>query len=47
MNDMTYGHKRIENTDFVVTSGISDWAFWFKTGTKSEYVIIELCGSKE
>ena len=47
MNDMIYGHKRIENTDFVVTSGISDWAFWFKTGTKSEYVIIELCGGED
>lgn len=46
MNDMTYGHKRIDNTDFIVTSGISDWAFWFKTGTKSEYVIIELRGSE-
>ena len=39
-NDWTYGYKRIKDTDFIVTSGISDWAINFKTGTKSEYVVI-------
>lgn len=41
-NDRIYGHERREKTDFIVTSGISDWAIKFKTGTKSEYVVIHL-----
>ena len=40
---MVYDEKR-ENTNFVVTSGISDWAIKFKTGCKSEYVIINIQG---
>lgn len=42
INDKTYGYERREQTDFIVTSGISDWAIRFKTGTQSEYVIIDL-----
>ena len=42
INDATYGHERRKNTDFIVTSGISDWEILFKTGTKSEYVIINI-----
>ena len=41
-NDMLYGMKKIDNTAFVVNSGISDWAIKFKTGTKSEYVVIDV-----
>lgn len=41
-NDAIYGHEKRKNTDFIITSGISDWAIKFKTGTKSEYVIIDL-----
>ena len=41
-NDAIYGHERRGQTDFIITSGISDWAIKFKTGTKSEYVIINL-----
>jgi uncharacterized protein len=41
-NDQTYGYKQIGNTNFVVTSGISDWAIKFKTGTRSEIVTIHL-----
>ena len=41
-NDFIYGHEKRQNTDFIVTSGISDWAIKFKTGTKSEYVVINL-----
>lgn len=41
-NDMAYGTERIDSTDFVVTSGISGWAIPFKTGCKSEYVIIDV-----
>jgi hypothetical protein len=41
-NDMIYGYERRKDTDFIVTSGISDWAIKFKTGTKSEFVIIDI-----
>lgn len=41
-NDLVYGHEKRQNTDFIVTSGLSDWAIKFKTGTKSEYVVINL-----
>lgn len=41
-NDNTYGYERHNNTDFIVTSGISDWAVIFKSGTKSEYVIVDV-----
>ena len=42
INDRNYGHEKRNNTDFIVTSGISDWEIQFKTGTKSEYVIIDV-----
>lgn len=41
-NDYTYGHKKIDKTDFIVTSGASSWAIRFKTGTKSEIVVIDV-----
>lgn len=41
-NDRTYGYEERNGTDFIVTSGIADWAIKFKTGTKSEYVIINI-----
>lgn len=41
-NDLVYGHEKRNKTDFIVTSGISDWAIKFKTGTKSEFVIINI-----
>ena len=41
-NDRTYGYEKRDGTDFIVTSGISDWALKFKTGTKSEYVVINI-----
>ena len=42
VNDRTYGYEKRKGTDFIVTSGISDWALLFKTGTKSEYVMIDV-----
>ena len=42
INDNTYGYERRGNTDFIVTSGISDWEILFKTGTKAEYVILNI-----
>ncbi len=41
-NDMFYGLKKIDNTTFIVNSGISDWALKFKIGAISEYVIVDV-----
>ena len=41
-NDAIYGLETRKNTDFIVTSGISGWAIPFKTGTISEYCIIDV-----
>jgi len=41
-NDEFYGLHQRGNTNFIVTSGISGWAADFKTGAKSEYVVIEI-----
>ena len=41
-NDRIYGTEVREDTTFVVTSGISGCAIPFKTGTKSEYVVIDI-----
>lgn len=38
----TYGLEKRGDTCFIVTSGISDWAIQFKTGCKSEYVVIDI-----
>ena len=46
INDATYGYEKRKDTDFIVTSGISDWEIDFKTGTKSEYVIINVTQDK-
>lgn len=43
-NDKTYGYEKRDNTNFIVTSGISDWALKFKTGCKSEYVVVDIKG---
>lgn len=41
-NDNTYGEEVRESTTFIVNSGISDWEIPFKTGTKSEFVILDI-----
>lgn len=41
-NDKTYGYERRIGTDFIVTSGISDWELLFKSGCKSEFVVIDI-----
>ena len=41
-NDKTYGYEKRSNTSFIVSSGISDWALNFKTGCKSEIVVIDI-----
>ena len=45
-NDMTYGTATKGHTRFLITSGISDWAFQFKTGCISEYFVIDLLENK-
>ena len=44
-NCLRYGHERRLQTDFIVSSGISNWTFRFKTGCFSEYVVIDLEGT--
>ena len=44
-NDAVYGASKRKDTSFVVTSGISGWAIPFKTGTFSEFVVIDLIKS--
>ncbi len=41
-NDRTYGYEKRNDTEFIVSSGISSWAIKFKTGTKSEYVVLNI-----
>ena len=41
-NDRTYGTERRGETDYLVTSGISGWAIPFKTGTISEFCVIDI-----
>lgn len=41
-NDKIYGMETRDKTTFIVNSGISDWAIMFKTGTKSEYGVIDI-----
>ena len=41
-NALRYGHERRQGTDFVVSSGISNWALRFKTGCRSEIVLVTL-----
>ena len=42
--ERSYGHERRGHTDFIVSSGIADWALIFKTGCKSEYVVVDIHG---
>ncbi len=41
-NDRIYGVEVRNETTFVVTSGISGWGIPFKTGTCSEFVVIDI-----
>ena len=43
-NDNVRGHERRNGTDFIVTDGISDWAIYFRTGCRSEFVVIDVNG---
>ena len=41
-NCLRYGHEKRLGTDFIVSSGIGNWAFRFKTGCHSEYVVVDI-----
>lgn len=41
-NNQIYGMEKRDNTTFIVSSGIGDWRVLFKTGTVSEYVVIDI-----
>ena len=41
-NDEYKGLHKRDNTTFIVNTGISGWAIKFKTGTKSEYVVVDI-----
>ena len=41
-NNQIYGIEKRDDTTFIVSSGIGDWAVKFKTFTKAEYVIIDI-----
>ncbi len=43
-NDSNYGLTTRGKTSFIVTSGISGWAIPFKTGTRSEFVVVDIAG---
>ena len=40
------GHEKRGDTDFIVTTGISDWSLIFKTGCQSEYVVADVHGTE-
>lgn len=44
VNDQTKGVLVRNNTTFIVSDGISDWAIPFKTGCKAEYLIVDIKG---
>lgn len=41
-NDGVYGKYKIDNMNAIITSGVSGWAFPFKTSAPAEYVIIDV-----
>ena len=42
INDSIYGLKKINDTNFIVSSGIGNWRISFKTFANSEYVVIDI-----
>lgn len=47
LNDRVYGMEKRGGTSFIVTSGIADWAFKFKIGCVSEFVVIDIMQNAE
>ena len=40
--NLVYGHKKLKNTDFIVTYGFADWSTIFNTENKSEFIFITI-----
>lgn len=47
IDDKTYGLEKRGDTNFIVTSGIAEWGLKFRTGCRSEYVVIDVQGMPE
>ena len=43
-NCLSYGHEKRGDTDFIVSSGIGSWSLQFKTGCRSEIVVVDIRG---
>ncbi len=41
-NELEYGYKKIGNYEVIVSSGISGWNYPIRTGSKSEYLIVDI-----
>lgn len=41
-NEQVYGEEMRDNTHFIVSSGIGNWAMRFKTGCISEFVVVDI-----
>ena len=42
IGELNYGYKKIDKSQFIVSSGIAGWGYPIRTGSKSEYVIIDI-----
>ncbi len=42
INSMNYGYRKIDNLNIIVSSGMGGWSYPFRTGTHSEYVIVNI-----
>lgn len=42
INEINYGHRRLNTLDVIVSSGIAGWGYPVRTGGHSEYVMIHL-----
>lgn len=40
--EMNYGYRKVNNMQVIVTSGIAGWGYALRTGSHSEYVIINI-----
>lgn len=41
-NSLNYGYKKINNFQVIVSSGIGGWEYPFRTGSNSEYLIVNI-----
>jgi Predicted phosphohydrolases len=42
IGELNYGYKKINKSQFIVSSGMAGWGYPIRTGSKSEFVIIDL-----